>query len=242
VNTGLVVALAVVGVLIVVGGLLAALLLPAVGAAREAARRASCSNNLKQLALAMHMYHDEYNCFPPAYTTDAQGNPMHSWRVLLLPYIERPDLYNRFDLSKPWDDPQNLAAAQDMPHVFACPSSTHQRASQRTPYQVISGEGMIFNGSTAARLADITDGSSNTLMIVEAEDAAVMWSEPLDLSGAKIQTVIARGPDRINSRHAGGANVCLADGSVRYLSSSISPEILRALMTKGGGETVAYDY
>ena len=79
---------------VTVGGVLVALLLPAVQAARESARRMQCSNNLKQVALAMHNYHDTYQSFPPAYTVDADGNKLHSWRTLLLPYIEQAALYD----------------------------------------------------------------------------------------------------------------------------------------------------
>ena len=226
--------------LLLIVGVLVALLLPAVQAAREAARRSNCSNNLKQIALAMHNYHDTYNSLPPAYTVNAEGKPMHSWRVLLLPYLEQASLYSRFDLNMPWNAPQNMYAAQQMPAVFACPSSSHAQNSQRTSYQVITGEEMMFNGSTPTRFADITDGLSNTLMVVEVEDSAVMWNEPVDLDGATIQNTIARGPGQINSRHPGGAQVALGDGSVRFLSSSIAPEILRALMTRNGGETIAY--
>ena len=83
----------------------AGLLLPAVQAAREAARRMSCSNNIKQIGLAMQNYHTAYGTLPPAYTVDAQGRPLHSWRTLILPFIEQQALYGEIDLSKPWNDP-----------------------------------------------------------------------------------------------------------------------------------------
>jgi prepilin-type processing-associated H-X9-DG protein len=215
-------------VVLCVGGVLVALLLPAVQAAREAARRSQCSNQLKQIALAMHNYHDTYNSLPPAYTVNAEGRPMHSWRVLLLPFLEQAALYSRFDLNMPWNAPQNMAAAMEMPAVYACPSSSHPPNSRCTSYQVISGEGMMFNGSTPTRFADIT------------EDAEVQWNEPVDLDAATIQNTIARGPNQINSRHPGGAQVALGDGSVRFIASSIGPEILRALMTRNAGEVVGY--
>src|SRR5437588_6801844 len=99
-----------------------ALLLPAVQAAREAARRAQCTNNLKQIGLAMHNYHSSNNCFPPAFTTDRDGKPLLSWRVLLLPYLECSSLYANFHLDEPWDSPHNRPLVNQMPSVFACPS------------------------------------------------------------------------------------------------------------------------
>ena len=89
------------------GGILVALLLPAVSAAREAARRTQCMNHLKQVALALHNYHDVFQAFPPAYTVDEDGKPLHSWRTLILPYLEQAALYEQIDLSKPWDAPEN---------------------------------------------------------------------------------------------------------------------------------------
>src|SRR5690606_17767117 len=87
---------AVVGLLFC-GGILVALLLPAVQSARETARRVQCANNLKQIGLAMHNYMDVNGAFPPAYLADSDGKPMHSWRVLILPYMEHRSLYDRYD-------------------------------------------------------------------------------------------------------------------------------------------------
>src|SRR5688572_17568592 len=98
--------------LVVIGliGLLAALLLPARRSATEAARRMSCANNLRQIGIALHNYQDEFGCLPPAYTVDAAGKPLHSWRTLILPFAEQKALYDKIDLSKPWNDPANRAA------------------------------------------------------------------------------------------------------------------------------------
>ena len=94
------------------GGIMAVLLIPAVSSAREAARRMQCSNNLKQIALALHNYHSAYGTLPPAYTIDVDGNRLHSWRTLILPYMEQDALYQQIDFSKPWDDPANAFLAK----------------------------------------------------------------------------------------------------------------------------------
>ena len=99
--------LALVGFLLCAGLPMIALLLPAVQSAREAARRAQCSNNLKQIGLAFHNYHDSYGCLPPAYIPDGNGQPMHSWRVLILPFVEQSPLYDQYDFDEPWNGPNN---------------------------------------------------------------------------------------------------------------------------------------
>src|SRR5688500_14949385 len=110
--------------LVVVGliGLLIACLLPNVRSSREAARRMSCANNLHQIALALHNYEDEFGCLPPAYTVDAAGKPLHSWRTLILPFAEQKVLYEKIDLAKPWDDPANQAAYEMNLSMYQCPS------------------------------------------------------------------------------------------------------------------------
>src|SRR4029453_18405554 len=123
--------------LVVVGiiGLLIALLLPAVRYSGDAARRSQCSNNLKQIAIALHSYESDYHCLPPAYTVDATGKPLHSWRTLILPFIEQKLLYDKIDLSKPWDDPAIQAAFAANPQVYRCPSVDNPKS--HTPYLAV---------------------------------------------------------------------------------------------------------
>ena len=103
-------------------GLLVGLLLSARGGAGPAARRNGCISNMKQIGLAVQSYESVHGHFPPAYTTDDQGNPLHSWRVLILPYLEEEELYDSIDLTKPWYHPDNLALANRMPWVYRCPA------------------------------------------------------------------------------------------------------------------------
>ena len=101
--------------------LLIALLLPAIRSAGPAARRAQCVNNLKQIALALHNYEQAHKALPPAYTVDAKGRPLHSWRTLILPYLEQEPLYQTIDLSKPWNDPANAKALETAASRFSLP-------------------------------------------------------------------------------------------------------------------------
>jgi prepilin-type processing-associated H-X9-DG protein len=231
-------------VLLVCGGILLALLLPAVGGAREAARRAACNNNLKQIGLAMHCYHEQYKCFPPAFIPDENGQPKHSWRVLLLPFMEEQALYAQYRFDEPWDSPNNKALAAQMPSVYRCPSDSDMTAG-KTSYAMLVGPHAISDGPTPRRLSDIRDGSSNTIMIVEAAGADINWLEPRDLDTKYMSFGINRAGKNamidfadISSNHTGVANVLFADGSVRSLSASIDSKILEAMTTIDGGEAV----
>jgi hypothetical protein len=120
------------GVFLVISCCLTAfLLLPAVEAAQEAARRMQCSGNLCAISLGLHNYHDHYGCFPPAIVKDADGKPMHSWRVLLLPFLSEYNLYNKYRMDEPWDGPNNRKLLGSMPSVYRCPSAGHDGKSSR---------------------------------------------------------------------------------------------------------------
>lgn len=225
--------------LLACGGILVALLLPAVQAAREAARRAQCTNNLKQIALAFHNYHDTYNSFPPAYLADEDGKPMHSWRVLLLPFLEQSALFEQYDFSEPWDSPANMQVVNTAIPSYQCPSDPAGPASMTTSYMVLSGPGTVFEGANGAKIADITDGTSNTLLVVEVQGTGVNWAEPVDLDASTLSLPFAAGPGSPGSLHPGGINAAMCDGSVRFLSNNISPDTFQSLTTRAGGEMIS---
>lgn len=212
------------------GGILLALLLPAVQAAREAARRAECSNNLKQIALAMHNYHEVYLSLPPAYTVDEEGRRLHSWRTLLLPYLEAGDLYEQLDLTQPWDSPANRRFADRLIDLYQCPSSP----DGQTSYMVIVGPETLFPGAETVGLSGVQDGLANTVMVLETRDKSVHWMEPTDLDLDQTDPVI--NGSGIASHHPGGSQAAMADGSVRFLSNNVDKERLKAMITANGGE------
>ena len=217
-------------------GVLVALLLPAVQSARAAARRAQSMNNLKQLALAMHNYHDTFRHFPAAYNSDVEGKPLLSWRVHLLPFLEQRILYEQFRLDEPWDSPHNRQLIAQMPDVFRSPSSTAPPG--KTNYLGVRGEAMTFVAPkqpgprpAGSRLADFRGGTSNALMIVEAGDAlAVEWTRPADYEPDETQPL-----DGLVGLHPGGFQGAMADGSVRSFSSQIDPELLMRLFRRADG-------
>ncbi|MCF7961714.1 MAG: DUF1559 domain-containing protein [Pirellula sp.] len=244
-NTAVIVASILAGlcvVLLVCGGILAALLLPAVQAAREAARRMQCTNNMKQIGLALHNYESAYKSLPPAYTVDSEGNRLHSWRSLILPYLEQSAVYNRIDFSKPWDHPDNEFIRELNVPTFMCPST--KLPNGYTTYVAVVAPNGVFSGPTPTNFQDIKDGLSNTLMVVETTEAkAVHWMEPNDTD---LNAFIASlpGPVPPNDRHAhtGGSVVTFGDGSVQFLSSNTPVETLQALVTSNGGERVNTDF
>jgi prepilin-type processing-associated H-X9-DG protein len=239
---GSMVAVAVVAVflgLILCGGVLVALLLPAVQAAREAARRAQCSNNLKQIAIALHNYHDTFKAFPPAYTVDANGKPLHSWRTLILPFVEQQNLYSQIDLNEPWDSPKNQAFNRVVLPVYHCPSDP---TGTDCSYVAIVGPRCAFQGPNGVSIMQIKDGTSNTMMVAEVSGRTQSWMEPVDLDATKLTYAINGGPTEISSKHPGGANVSFADGSVRFISQGIDRKVLEATTTIDGGESVQLNY
>lgn len=229
-------------VLFVVG---IALLLPPISPAREAARRAQCQNNLRQIGLAMFAYHDAYQCFPPAYTVDGHGQPLHSWRVMLLPYLEREELYNQLRLDEPWNSPHNQEVVKgwDTPSVFRCPSAVDDE--RLTNYLMIVGPGTISDGPNARRREEIVDGPGKTLAVVEAIGHGVAWYEPRDLDFGQMSFKINDEKGKaIRSEHPGVATVLFADRSVHWISEDIDPELLKGLTTIASGEDLQefFDY
>jgi Protein of unknown function (DUF1559)/Domain of unknown function (DUF4190) len=207
------------------------LLLPAIQKVREAANRAACSNNLKQLALAMHNYHDVHGRFPPAVVYSKDGKPLYSWRVLLLPHLNEEGLYKQFKLDEPWDSPNNQKLLALMPHVFE-DQSTPTKEQSSTFYQVFTGPTTAFESPQGERLQDFTDGTSNTFLIVEAAQA-VPWTKPADLAYDPNQPL-----PELGGQHAGGFNAVKADGAVRFIGAGTPEQVLRGLITRNGGEAL----
>jgi hypothetical protein len=197
---------------------------------RESANRQVDANNLKQIALAMHNYHDAYGHFPPQAVYSKEGKPLLSWRVLLLPFLEQDNLYRQFKLDEAWDSPHNKTLLAQMPKVYADPAvDPHQ---PETVYQGFAGPGAFFEGTKGLQIKDFTDGTSNTLMIVEAA-VSVPWTKPHDLPYDPNKPLPKMGGHR-----SGVFAAAFCDGSVRFLPEGIKESVLRALITRNGGEVV----
>jgi hypothetical protein len=211
----------------------------AIEGAREAARFTQCYGDYKGIALALHNYHQQHGSLPPACLTDAKGRPTLSWRVLILPFMEEDTLYTSFDLTEPWDGPNNIKLMAKMPRIYGCPNQPDRNRAGLTRCVAISGPGTFFPGATPTRFADATDGVNQTIMLAETGNLDVPWTAPVDLDIRKMSLRI-NDPSApgISGPHPQGQTICTADGAVRQISPSILPRTLHALLTIAGGEAV----
>ena len=286
-------------VVIAIIAVLVALLLPAVQQAREAARRTQCKNNLKQIGLALHNYHDVHQTFPPGWIaiddTGAQsaheGTSGVGWAAMILPYIEQQNVYSQFNASLPLTDAANATFLSNQIPAYKCPSDpqpdTWEIEEEGSPGTVLAklpianyigsfgteeldgcenapgtapvsangqcrGDGIFYHNSRI-RIADITDGTTNTYMVGERKTVPLdgwfsTWPGMIAEGEEAFQRVCGSADhtpnhpdthlDDFSSRHAGGAQFCQADGSVRFISESIDRGVYQSLATIQGGEVV----
>jgi prepilin-type processing-associated H-X9-DG protein len=215
------------------------LLMPSVGS-QVPWRRVRCNQNLISIGLAIHNYCTKYGSYPPAYTVDRQGRRMHSWRLLLLEFLDA-DLYSKYDLREPWNSPANLAVVSQIKKndPYRCPTEDAGDPLW-TSYVMLVGPRAFSAGPTGRKPQEIADGASNTVMVVEMSPSGIPWSAPHDLDAEEMSFTI-NDRDRVGPRscHPGGANFVLADASVRFFSTQCCNEdTLKALTTINGGEAV----
>ncbi|MCC6494520.1 MAG: DUF1559 domain-containing protein [Pirellulales bacterium] len=206
---------------------------------REDFQRDRRMNQFKQIALAMHNYLSVHKSFPPAASRDADGRPLLSWRVLVLPYLDQTELYKQFHLDEPWDSEHNRQLIDQMPEVYSDPSSEVRAAvgdRSRTTYVVPVGEKTIFGGEAGMKISQITDGTSATILVAEAAPKqAVIWTKPDDWN-VDLSNPLAG----VKSDDRAGFVAAYADGSARSLSTENAPSLIKALLTATGGETINF--
>jgi hypothetical protein len=198
-------------------------------------------DNLALIGAALRAYHDDYKCFPPAVIRDSAGKPMHSWRVLLLPYLGEKELYRAYKFDEPWDGPTNSTLLiHSMPAVYRDPADPDSRITAETPYLAVCGDGSVFPRDGSVILEEITDGPGDTVMVVEAARSGIAWMEPLDMQITRMNYSVNSnfGPDSVATLAGDGPQILLADGTVKELVPEVSAAQLRALVTIRGGETV----
>lgn len=196
--------------------------------------RVQCQSNLQQISLAMQLYHEEYGSFPPAYTVDSKGNRLHSWRTLLLPMLEQQKLYEKIDLSKPWDDPANSEAREwslGREFSFKCPAT--KIPETHTLYQAVISPAGLFDESEPRSFADVTDNHGKTLAVIEVpEDQAVHWMSPIDSNEKKFLSLISNNP----GIHEGRFHVLMVDAWVRLISADLSSDERKSMVTIAGND------
>jgi hypothetical protein len=208
---------------------------PLVPKVRGAADRTRSTNNLKQLVLAMHNYHDTYNRFPAAATYSAAGKPLLSWRVHLLPFLDQAELYKQFKLDEPWNSDHNKKLVTKMPRVFDSTGNRKLADEGMTTYLAPRGKETMFPPEKEGlRIRDVLDGTSNTIFLIDADDSrAVPWTKPEDL-----EVDLSDPMKDLSLRFESGILMAFVDGSVRFLQKKIDKATLKALFTRAGGEVV----
>ncbi len=232
-------ALATVGVL----GIL--VLWPCIHTVRETQGWSYSANNIKQIGLALHSYHDAYGHFPPAVICDKDGRPLYSWRVAILPFLEQSSLYNQFKLDEAWDSPHNMPLSQTTLKCYVSPFDYGN--PWLTRFQVFVGPGTAFE-RPGLNVNDFPDGLGNTILVVQSTDP-VPWAKPVDLIYHPDQPLLSLGKVHSKSIHFlcrevgshPGFFACFADGRCRFIRDSTDEQTLRALITRNGGEPIDVD-
>ncbi|HEY7308173.1 MAG TPA: DUF1559 domain-containing protein, partial [Gemmataceae bacterium] len=215
---------------------------PATSKVREAAARSQSQNNLKQMAIAMHNYNSTYMKLPSAAVgdpTQAEGmqKPNLSWRVAILPFIEQQGLYRQFKLNEPWDSPNNIKLLGQMPKIYKLPNDDKTKPDH-THYLVFVGNGAAFEKTRSTRIpGDFQDGTSNTILIVEAEKA-VPWTKPEDIDFNPNMPI----RPLLSTYFSSGGQAALADGSVKMLTKSISENTLKNAVIRNDGNVLGPDW
>jgi prepilin-type processing-associated H-X9-DG protein len=226
---------------------------------REAAARSQSINHLKQMGLALHNYHATFNQFPPAVIYGPDGKPWHSWRVLILPYLEQMEAYNAYDFNQPWDSPKNKKLLEKTPEVYRDPINGEAK-DPYTHYAALVGPNAIFRpdgpkqsgqvklGVGGTSLRDVTDGTSNTVVVTTVDPTRkIPWTKPEDIDvGPKFMGFGKPGGIAASYTFQGAsggkcAPFLFADGSVRVIGTSITPKLLQGLFTRAGAEILAQD-
>jgi hypothetical protein len=188
---------------------------------------------LKRIGFALHEYHDSHKQFPAAAIYDKDGKPLLSWRVAILPHLERADLHRRFKLDEPWDSPHNVALLDQMPDVFApAPYDDDRTESHTTFVRVYVGPGAAFEGKVGLNVRDFKDGSSGTVLVILAQKA-VPWTKPGDVFFTTTGTLERPRTTRSLTHQY---MVLFGDASVRLLPVTCTDDELRAVITRSGGE------
>ncbi len=188
------------------------------------------ARRLHEIALAMYGYYEANGHFPPAILYGPSGKQLYSWRVALLPYLGQKRLYDWYDFDEAWDSRHNRKVLEQMPDVFCCLEKPAE--SKNASYFALVGQGAIFDGKQGTKLEEITDGTSCTILLVEAK-RDIPWTKPEDIPYDPHTPMPALGgcfPD--------GFHVAMADASVRFIPSTVSEKVLRALISKAGGKPV----
>jgi hypothetical protein len=187
--------------------------------------------------LAVANYHQTFGCYPPAYVADRDGKPMHSWRVLILPFLGQEELYAAYNFAEPWDGPNNRKLENQIGHLYLRAGLDSDKI-ETTSFVAVVGSQTVWPGERPMSDKEIGDGTSQTLLAVEVPDGRFRWMEPKDLEFDRMSFRINLSSRKGLGSRLGGARVVTADGMVRTLKEDFDPRTLKAMLTANGGEKI----
>lgn len=199
------------GIIVVLVGLL----LPPTTHTHGDGRRSWTSNNLKNIGLALHNYHDTYDSLPPVVVTDSDGRPLYSWRVLLLPFLEQQDLYDQFDLSQPWDSETNRPLAESVPYLLESPYLIADEHPGMTTYLAVvdpEGKRTIMLPQEGRSFDEVPCELGRVAMVVEKVEHPVIWTKPDDITPLELIDAA-----KMEQNDVSYFPVLLGDGSVQWM-------------------------
>ena len=194
-----------------------------------ASKRSQCKSNLKQFGLALHLYHEKYGSLPPPFVLGTDGTRWHSWRALLLPFMEVPEIANKYRYDEPWDGPNNRLLWNQCPEMYRCPASDSQ--TTKTHFLAVIGEETLWPNDGVGRIQDI-NRFARTVSVVEMRES-VPWLAPVDLAIEDAISLWTSDVSVAKSHHANGRNVLMGDGAVQFVSpATLSREAWEAMLTR----------
>ena len=200
--------------------------------------------NLVRIAEALNAYAADHGNYPPAVVKGNSGKPLHSWRVLILPYLGEDEMYNNIDFSVGWDDPANAVLMRRMPAVYRHPNSAEHGLNNQSGYYLIVGNGTLFPDAGPLGPGDIIDDPTQTILVVEAKPKLMSqsWSEPGDVNFETLKGNIGGNPDtEVGGLLDEGVAMVTTDGRGHILDESTEPLVLRSLVTPRGNERLPDD-
>lgn len=209
--------------------------------AKRSAAESAAQHSINSVQSALRGYHNDHGHYPPGYIADANGKPMHSWRVLILPYLGYDLQYEKYDFSEPWDGPNNSQIFDEMPELFN--SATEPLSTRYTNIVLIVGPGTAFPDDQTTSYFDMEDGLENTILLTEITDSKIIWTQPIDIDARK-PNLLSHDSQSIgvSSVHWRKPKVAFADGITAYsISRETPPKKLKALITIAGGEATTRD-
>jgi hypothetical protein len=234
------------GVLICIGLVILASLVPTNHIPRGAAHRAQCQSHLKQIGLALQNYHDIHRLFPHRVLKQENEPALLSWRVSLMPYLESNPDYQKFHQDEPWNSQHNAKLIQHMPTMYRCPSEPNNDADKyHTSYLAISGKDTMWPDNESITVKAVADGTANTVLVMESHCTGITWSEPRDQTANQLlkeRRRLRRAGKSPSTNHPGGSMAVMVDGSTRYIPASIDPQVLEQILNRHDGEPKSTDW